>query len=104
MEDQPALTQPRPSGKQALLARLRDPTAIAVVLLVLAYAWHWYDTGVEVGALREEIARRLRDSDADSRDARLIARQAQDAVREAQTRLTQLEAKQVESQNQQVAL
>jgi uroporphyrin-3 C-methyltransferase len=57
-----------------------------------------------MGALRGELARRLRDSDSDSRDARLVARQTQEAVREAQTRLTQLEARLAESQNQQVAL
>ena len=104
MEEQPALTQPRPGDKPARLARLIDPLAIVVVLLVLVFAWHWYDTVVEMASLREEIARRLRDSGAESRDARLVARQAQESVREAQARLTLLEAKQVESQNQQVAL
>jgi uroporphyrin-3 C-methyltransferase len=57
-----------------------------------------------MGALREELAGRLRDSDAGSRDARLVALQAREAVREAQDKLAQLEAKLTESQNQQVAL
>src|SRR3989304_6035976 len=37
-------------------------------------------------------------------DAGIVSRQTQEALREAQTKLTQLEAKLAESQNQQVAL
>jgi len=103
MDEQPVLTQSRSGGRQRL-AWLKNPLAIVLSLLVLALTWNWYDTRAQMGALREELARRLRDSDSDSRDARLVARQTQEAVREAQTRLTQLEAKLAESQNQQVAL
>jgi uroporphyrin-3 C-methyltransferase len=76
---------------------------LAVLLLALV-AWQWYQAYTSMGALREELAGRLRDSDAGSRDARLVALQAREAVREAQDKLAQLEAKLTESQNQQVAL
>ncbi|MBI4294313.1 MAG: uroporphyrinogen-III C-methyltransferase [Betaproteobacteria bacterium] len=101
MEEHPALTQSRPGGP---FAWLKNPLVFALLLLTLALAWNWYDSRVQMGALREELARRLRDSDSDSRDAKLVARQTQEVVREAQTRLNQLEAKLAESQNQQVAL
>lgn len=80
--------------------------AIMVVLGVLAViiVWQWYDSHTQIAGLREELALRLRDAGSDSRDARLGARAAQEAVREAQVRLSQLEAKLLESQNQQVAL
>jgi len=87
-----------------LLGRLTHPMAIAFIAVVAVTGWQWYDSRSQLSALREEIARRLRDSDADSRDARVGARQAQEAVREAQAKLAQLEAKLIESQNQQVAL
>ena len=104
MEEPSALTTPR-SGEPTRLRRLlRRPLALAVGLIALALAWHWYDSSAQMGSLRGELARRLHDSDADSRDARLIARQAQETAREAQTKLAQIEAKLVESQNQQVAL
>ena len=80
------------------------PWTIAVAVLVVLLVWQWYDNHSRMSGLREELAGRLRDSDADSRDARLVARQAQEAVREAQARLAQLDAKLAESQNQQVAL
>ena len=81
-----------------------QPWTVAAVVLVAVLGWQWYASHSQLGALREELATRLRDSDADSRDARLVARQAQEAVREAQTKLAQLDAKLAESQSQQVAL
>jgi len=77
---------------------------LAVAVLGLALGWHWYRSNDETNSLREELARRLRESDAESREARATARLAQESVREAQTRLAQLEAKVAESQSQQVAL
>ncbi len=102
MEEQPAIKAR--SGGKLKFEWIRNPLVIVGVLLLVALAWNWYDTRVQIGSLREEIARRLRDVDTDSRDARLVARQVQESEREAQTRLTQLEAKLAESQNQQVAL
>ena len=96
------------TGQAALRRNWRGlaqrPWAIALVVLVLLLGWQWYDSYSRMSGLREELASRLRDSDADSRDARLVARQAQEAVREAQAKLAQLDAKLAESQNQQVAL
>lgn len=83
---------------------LRRPWTLALLALLAIVAWQWYESHSSMTALREELASRLRGSDADSRDARLVARQAQESVREAQTRLAQLDAKLTESQNQQVAL
>lgn len=77
---------------------------VVLVLLALALAWQWVSSRSEIGALREEIARQLRDTDTDSRDARLLARQAQESAREMQQRLGALEGKLAESQNQQLAL
>jgi uroporphyrin-3 C-methyltransferase len=81
-----------------------SPVAIGFVLVAIVLVWQWYEDRSEMGALREEIARRLRDNEADSRDARLVARQAQEAQREAQAKLAQIELKLAESQGQQVAL
>jgi uroporphyrin-III C-methyltransferase len=102
MEEQSALTKPEPGRMR--LGRLARPSTLAFIVVMALLAWQWYDARVQVSGLREETARRLRDSDADSRDARVVARQAQEAGRETQAKLAQLEAKLIESQNQQVAL
>jgi len=83
---------------------LRRPWTLVLIALLAIVAWQWYESHSSMKALREELASRLRDSDTNSRDARLAARQAQEAVGEVQTRLAQLDAKLTESQNQQVAL
>src|SRR3989442_4158941 len=81
-----------------------SPTAIAFGLVALLLAWQWYDGRDRIGALRDELAQRVRESESDSRDARLSARQAQEAAREAQAKLAQIELKLAEFQNQQIGL
>jgi uroporphyrin-3 C-methyltransferase len=51
-----------------------------------------------------ELAQRVRDSEADSRDARLSARQAQEAMREALAKVAQLDLRLSEYQNHQAGL
>ena len=77
---------------------------VVLVLLALAIAWQWYQSRSDFTSLREEVARQLKDTDSDSRDARLLARQAQDAARDMQARIAQIDTRLAESQNQQLAL
>ncbi|HEX4798065.1 MAG TPA: uroporphyrinogen-III C-methyltransferase [Burkholderiales bacterium] len=103
MEDSapPTSGTQRPSRRPGWLA---SPAAIGLGLLSLILAWLWYDSRGQMSDLREEVVRRVRDSEADSRDARFGARQAQEAMRETQGRLALLEQKLAESQNHQGAL
>jgi len=104
MEESGNTTKPGPGAGRSLLGWLAHPLAIVLLVVVAIFAWQWYDAREQMAGLREELARRLRDSDADSRDARIVSRQAQEGLREAQAKLAQLETKIAESQNQQVAL
>ncbi len=81
-----------------------SPTLTAFGLVALLFAWQWYDGHNRIGALRDELAQRVRESEGDSRDARLAARQAQEAAREVQAKLAQIEVKFAEFQNQQIGL
>jgi uroporphyrin-3 C-methyltransferase len=85
-------------------ARRKIAGALAIVAAIGALAWVWYDARGRIGSTQEELARRLRDIEAESRDARLLARQAQEAARDSQAKLAILENRLVESQNQMVAL
>ncbi|MBM3347778.1 MAG: hypothetical protein FJY55_14980 [Betaproteobacteria bacterium] len=112
--DQPARTDGGRGAQAAEAARVarsgngvpawRQPWPIAAVVLALIVAWQWWDSRGTMSALRTEMASKLHESDSDSRDARVTARKAEEAVREAQARLAQLDGKLTESQNQQVAL
>ena len=93
-----------PSGASKLKAWRVSPATAAFALLALLFAWQWYDGYNRIGALRDELAQRVRESESDSRDARLSARQAQEAAREVQAKLAQIELKFAEFQNQQIGL
>src|SRR3954467_3865494 len=78
---------------------------LAAVLLACALATvFWLDARQRITATREEAATRLRDIENHPPEARSVARQSQEAVREAQVKIGQLEARLAESQSQQLAL
>jgi uncharacterized protein HemX len=85
------------NGRRIAIAML----AVAVLALL---AWVWLDARERIGATQQELARRLRDIEADARDARSLARLAQEGTREMQARLGALEGKLADAQSQQVAL
>src|SRR4051794_34297131 len=76
--------------------------AAAVAILAVLLAWQWLDTRGRLESLRAQVAERVRDSETDSRDARILARQAQESLRDVQAKQSQLEIKLAESQSQQV--
>jgi uroporphyrin-3 C-methyltransferase len=78
--------------------------AIGLALLALLAAWQWYEARALVNVLRAELAQRVRDIEGDSRDARLSAKQAQEAMREALAKVAQLDLRLSEYQNHQSSL
>lgn len=84
--------------------RFVSASAVALALVALLLAWQWYDTRAQLNALRSELAQRVRDTEADSRDARLSAKQAQEAMREALAKVAQLDLRLSEYQNHQSSL
>jgi uroporphyrin-3 C-methyltransferase len=107
------MSEPEPPAPTALPAPTASPAAArraprliagALVLLAVVVAALWLDTRGRIGATQEELARRLRDIEAETREARSLGRQAQEGLRDAQAKIGALEAKLAESQNQQVAL
>src|SRR6185436_1216968 len=103
-ETDPAAPPPAASAPQAPASHAPRLALIAVVLAAALTALFWIDVRNRIGGTQEELARRLQDIDASSREARAIARQAQDALRDSQARITQLEGRLAESQSQQLAL
>jgi uroporphyrin-3 C-methyltransferase len=84
--------------------RLPALLLIAIALATALAAIFWLDARQRIGATQEELARRLRDIEADAHEARSVARQSQEAVREEQVKIAQLETRLAESQSQQLAL
>src|SRR5947209_19937560 len=77
---------------------------IAVVLATGVAGLSWLDARDRIGATQEELARRLREIESDAREARLVSRQAQEALRDSQGRIAALEPRLAGSPSQQLAL
>jgi uroporphyrin-III C-methyltransferase len=104
MPDNATPQSPDQPAAQERARRRPGRAALVLAIAVAVLAWQWFDSRSRVEALREQVAQRLRDSESESRDARLLAKQAQEALREVQAKQSQLEVKLAESQSQQVAL
>ena len=76
---------------------------IALAALVAA-GWQWYASRGELRAMKQELAKRLAESDSQSKESRIVTEQVREAVGDAQVKLGVLEARIAESQNQQIAL
>lgn len=79
----------------------------ALVLAILALAltlWSWADNRERARDVKNELARRLAESDAAVKESRLLARNADEAMRQATARLAQLDAQLSTSQQQQLSL
>ncbi len=90
--------QPQRRSRLAVLALLLGLAATALA------AWHWYDARKRFDVLQQDVARRLAQADARSRETQSLAGQSRDDLRDVVARIGQLEARMVETQNQRVAL
>jgi len=79
----------------------------ALLLAILALTltlWSWADNRERARDVKNELARRLAESDAAVKESRLLARNADEAMRQATARLAQLDAQLSTSQQQQLSL
>lgn len=77
---------------------------VLAMLAVLLFGWQWFDARRLNAQLELNLGRRLGEFETRNKESELIARQAQEALREAQARIDLLEQKLAESQSHQVAL
>jgi uroporphyrin-III C-methyltransferase len=105
MEDTPAQPPvPVEKPRSRLLATLVNPVVLIAAAALLLLIFQWYQSQTEIGALQQELTRRIAESDAYNKESRQLARQAQEVIKEVEVKLGLLETRLAESQNQQVAL
>ena len=97
---QPSGIMPSPSRQPRWLVALAVVLSIVVAGLV-GYLWQEH---LDMVRMREEMARRLQTGDTVSTEVRGIAKTMQDTVLDLQARVTTLENRQQESQNQYASL
>jgi len=90
-----------PRRASPVLAWLALGMAALALLATLGFAWQSHDRARQ---LELQLARRIGDFDAASREARAAAKAANEALVDLQTRLLAIETRSTETQNQQLAL
>lgn len=100
----PVSPPPPPAAGAPLGTVLKRPMSIAVIVLAALLAAQAISTNRQIRHLREEMARRLQQSDTTTNEAAKLVRATQDATRELQVKVGVLEGRQQEAQAQQLAL
>lgn len=77
---------------------------IILGVVAVAIVGFWLDARLSLSGLHADLARRLAESDTQTKDARASVRQMQEGVQALQGRVTALEAQLAESQGQRLAL
>jgi uroporphyrin-3 C-methyltransferase len=93
-----------PTDKAARRGWRATPLVLLCLAMIAAVVWIAYDTRHQLDQVRTQVARQLRDSANEAHDARVIAGEAQEALRETVAKIGALESKIQQSQSQQGAL
>ncbi len=106
-EDTDGLAYRRPSWRPRmpkLLETREGRLKFAAVTFAALFVWQWWSSRIEVSDLRREVAQRLQSGENLNSQTKLIADRVDDDLRVLQGKVSVLEAKQLESQSQQIAL
>ncbi len=106
-EDTDGLSYRRPTWRPRMprLFETREGRLkFAAVAFAGLFVWQWWSSRIEVSDLRREVAQRLQSGDNLNSQTKLIADRVDDDLRVLQGKVSVLEAKQLESQSQQIAL
>ena len=109
MNDTPD-TSPAPSAAAPVTSpqpRIHALPLVAMLVAVLALAaaaWSWSDSRERIRDLKTELGRRLAESGKDVNESVLLARNADDAMRQVGEKVAHIESQMATSQQQQLAL
>ena len=94
-----------PQTPPAAHAPLSTLIALCIaVLAILLLAWQWLDNRQRYTALELTLSQRLNEFDTRNRESQLLAKKAEESGTQSSARITVIEQKLAESQNQQEAL
>ena len=79
-------------------------THLTLLVLVVVFVWQWLDAHSQLNQTQQQVARRLSEVEASNKANQLLLAQNQELVRELGGKLSLLETKYAETQNQRAAL
>lgn len=92
-----------PAWRRGFVA-LKRPAVLLATLALLLLGWQWLETRTRLADLQTELSKRLAEGDAMAKESRVLARQNQELLQALTAKTSVLEAKQAETQSQQLAL
>jgi uroporphyrin-3 C-methyltransferase len=96
-------SQPHGNPVANLIARM-TLTQLTLVVLVVIFLWQWLDAHYQLSQVQQEVARRLSEVEGMNKANQTLVSQNQELVRELGGKLSLLESKYAETQNQRAAL
>lgn len=79
-------------------------TQMTLAVLVIIFLWQWFDAHQQINQVQQELARRLGEMEGMNKVNQTLVTQNQEVVRELGGKLSVLESKYAEAQNQRAAL
>lgn len=101
---------PQPVAAPVQTVARPHTSAVALVALLIATlamaaaAWSWFDSSERIRDLKTELGRRLAESGKEVSETRLLARNADDAMRQVSEKVAHIESQMATSQQQQLSL
>jgi uroporphyrin-3 C-methyltransferase len=99
----PSARPPAAHGLANLISHV-TLTQLTLMVLVVVFVWQWLDAHYQLGQTQQEVARRLSEVEAANKGNQMLVAQNQELVREMGGKLSLLESRHAETQNQRAAL
>jgi uroporphyrin-III C-methyltransferase len=99
----PVTPRARKDPIAGMLARL-SITQLTLAVLVIIFLWQWLDGHRTINDMQQQLAKKIAEMDGNSKANQILLAQSQDQVRELFAKVTTLEARFAESQNQRASL
>jgi uroporphyrin-3 C-methyltransferase len=104
MQNEYIVSGPTATGDPARGTRNLRAVYLALAVLALLLLAQWWSSHSRIADLRDEVAQRLRASDTQTTETRILVKSVQESLKEMQGKVSVLEGKQLEAQSQQLAL
>lgn len=105
-EPEPKSGQSSPADKASVAGTFAhiSITQLTLVVLVMIFLWQWLDGHRAIGDMQQQLAKKIAEMDGSNKANQMLLMQSQDQVRGLSAKVTTLETRYEELQNQRVAL
>ncbi|MDO9465727.1 MAG: uroporphyrinogen-III C-methyltransferase [Thiobacillus sp.] len=100
----PPAAAPVRTGAHSAFSPVALVALLIAALAMVAAVWSWIDSHERIRDLKTELGRKLAETGQDSSETRLLARNADDAMRQATEKLANIESQIATSQQQQLSI